>query len=96
MKAIVIDRFGGPEVLLQNTVPKPVAANGEVLIQVKAFGLNHAEMHMRKGEWDEWNPVTGLECVGIVSDCPGGEISVGEKVAAVMVRVLTDSPRMRR
>lgn len=84
MKAIVIDHFGRPEVLFSKSVPKPIAAAGEVLISVKAFGLNHAEMHMRKGEWDEWNAITGLECVGIVENCPGGEIKVGSKVAAVM------------
>ncbi|KIX09525.1 uncharacterized protein Z518_00605 [Rhinocladiella mackenziei CBS 650.93] len=63
MEAIVIPKFGGPEVLEIQRVPKPAPVDGEVLIKVKAFGLNHAEMHMRKGEWDEWNPITGLECV---------------------------------
>ncbi|KAL9613347.1 MAG: hypothetical protein Q9167_002108 [Letrouitia subvulpina] len=84
MKAIVIGRFGGPEVLDYQTVPKPIPEQHHVVMKVKAFGLNHAEMHMRKGEWDEWNQISGLECVGIVEACPGGEISVGSKVAAVM------------
>ncbi|KAM0473668.1 hypothetical protein ACHAPX_008073 [Trichoderma viride] len=84
MEAIVIPRFGGPEVLEIQTVPKPEPIAGEVLIKVHAFGVNHAEMHMRKGEWDEWNPITGLECVGIVEACPGGEIDVGTKVIGVM------------
>ena len=84
MEAIVISKFGGPEVLQHQTVPKPTPVNGEVLIKVKAFGVNHAEMHMRRGEWDQWNPVSGLECVGIVEACPGGEFRVGSKVAGVM------------
>ncbi|GAD91486.1 hypothetical protein CHGG_01462 [Paecilomyces variotii No. 5] len=84
MDAIVISKFGGPEVLEIQKVPKPDAAPGEVLIHVKAFGLNHAEMHMRRGEWDEWNRITGLECVGVVESCPGGDIPVGTKVIAVM------------
>jgi NADPH:quinone reductase-like Zn-dependent oxidoreductase len=84
MKAIVITRFGGPEVLEIKEVPVPEAEPGQVVIKVKAFGLNHAEGHMRKGEWDEWNPITGLECVGIVSKCPGGEFPLGSKVAATM------------
>ncbi len=84
MDAVVITKFGGPEVLHMQTVAKPKPVNGEVLVRVKAFGLNHAEMHMRKGEWDEWNPVSGLECVGLVESCPGGEISVGTKVMGVM------------
>ncbi|KAI1815741.1 chaperonin 10-like protein [Poronia punctata] len=66
MRAIVIPTFGGPEVLEYRDVPRPVPGPGEVLIRVHAFGVNYAEMHMRKGEWDEWNPITGLECVGTI------------------------------
>lgn len=84
MEAIIIPKFGGPEVLEYARVTKPTPENGEVLVQVKAFGVNHAEMHMRKGEWDEWNSITGLECVGIVEQCPGGEIEVGSKVLGAM------------
>lgn len=80
----MISEFGGPEVLKRETVPKPTPVHGEVLVRVKAFGLNHAEMHMRKGEWDEWNPITGLECVGVVEACPSGDIPIGTKVAGVM------------
>ena len=84
MKAIKIEQFGGPETLVYRDVPKPVATAGEALIQIKAFGVNHAEMSMRKGEWDVYNPITGLECVGIIEDCPGGELKIGTKVAALM------------
>jgi NADPH:quinone reductase-like Zn-dependent oxidoreductase len=54
------------------------------VIEVKAFGINHAEMHMRRGEWAEAAPVSGIECVGVVKACPGGEFRVGSKVAALM------------
>ncbi|RDW58469.1 hypothetical protein BP5796_12399 [Coleophoma crateriformis] len=84
MEAIVIEKFGAPEVLAYKQVNKPVPKPGEVLIHVNAFGVNHAEIHMRKGEWDEWNPITGLECVGIVEACPGGEVPVGSKVMGIM------------
>jgi NADPH:quinone reductase len=84
MDAIVIERLDGPEVLEYKKVPKPTLEKGLALVHVKAFGVNHAEMHMRKGEWDEYNPITGLECVGIVEACPGGEVQVGSKVMGVM------------
>ncbi|GAA1283409.1 alcohol dehydrogenase [Planotetraspora silvatica] len=58
--------------------------SGQVVIEVKAFGLNHAEMHMRRGEWAEAAKVSGIECVGLVKACPGGEFPVGAKVAALM------------
>ncbi|KAJ5215843.1 uncharacterized protein N7498_002250 [Penicillium cinerascens] len=84
MKAIVIDKFGGPESLIIKEVPEPQPKIGEVVIQVKAFGINHAEMHMRKGEWAEWMPISGIECVGIVANCPGKEFEEGTPVASLM------------
>ncbi|KAK3361398.1 chaperonin 10-like protein [Lasiosphaeria ovina] len=92
MDAIVISRFGGPEVLEHRRVPKPTPVPGEVLIHVKAFGVNHAEMHMRRGEWDEWNAISGLECAGTVAACPGGEVAVGGTVVGVMGRMGRSRP----
>ena len=84
MKAIVIEMFGGPECLAIKDVPDPEPKAGLVLIEVKAFGINHAETHMRKGEWAESMPISGIECVGIVKACPGKEFAPGTKVAALM------------
>lgn len=84
MKAIIIEKFGGPESLVIKDVANPEPNKGEVLIQVKAFGINHAEMHMRKGEWAESVPISGIECVGIVAACPGGEFAAGTPVATLM------------
>ena len=84
MRAIQFDRFGGPEVYTIKSIPIPTPQPGEVLINVKAFGLNHAETHMRKGEWAEWVPISGIECVGIVTSCPTGVFPPGTKVAALM------------
>jgi NADPH:quinone reductase-like Zn-dependent oxidoreductase len=41
-------------------------------------------MHMRRGEWAEAAAVSGIECVGLVKSCPGGEFPIGAKVAALM------------
>jgi NADPH:quinone reductase len=84
MRAIVIDGFGGVEHLVIKEIPEPEPKRGHAVIEVKAFGINHAEMHMRRGEWAEAAPVSGIECVGIVKSCPGGEFPVGTKVAALM------------
>ena len=84
MRAIVIERFGGPECLVYKDLPEPEPLAGQVVIEVKAFGLNHAEMHMRRGEWAEAAKVIGIECVGLVKACPGGEFPVGAKVATLM------------
>jgi NADPH2:quinone reductase len=51
---------------------------------VKAFGLNHAEIYFRKGEWGEVAKVSGIECVGLVKSDPAGRFREGQKVAALM------------
>src|SRR5580704_468499 len=84
MRAILRKKFGGPDVLEIREMPAPEPKAGHAVIEVKAFGLNHAELHMRKGEWAEIADVSGIECVGIVKSCPGGEFAVGSKVAALM------------
>jgi NADPH:quinone reductase-like Zn-dependent oxidoreductase len=84
MRAIVLEKFGGLDSLVHAEIPEPEPLAGHVVIEIKAFGINHAEMHMRRGEWAEAAKVSGIECVGIVKSCPGGEFPVGAKVAALM------------
>ena len=84
MKAIVISSFGGPEVLTATELPDPVPAAGEVLIAVRAFGLNHAEAYMRGGAFGEVAKVTGIECAGTVVADPGGRLAAGTAVVAIL------------
>jgi len=84
MRAIVRKGFGGLEQLVIQERPDPEPKTGQVIIEVKAFGINHAEMHMRKGEWAEAAEISGIECVGLVKSCPDGQFTVGTKVAALM------------
>jgi NADPH:quinone reductase-like Zn-dependent oxidoreductase len=48
MRAILIKQFGGLDGLAIENFPDPKPNPGDVLIEVKAFGINHAETHMRK------------------------------------------------
>ena len=84
MKAIVISSHGGPEVLTVAELPDPVPAAGEVLISVRAFGLNHAEAYMRGGAFGEVAKVTGIECAGTVVADPSGRLAAGTKVVAIL------------
>lgn len=84
MQAIVISAYGGPEVLTITELPDPVPAADEVLIRVRAFGLNHAETYMRSGAWGAVAPVTGIECAGIVEDDPSGRLAAGTPVIALL------------
>ncbi|KAM7185110.1 hypothetical protein V8F33_012619 [Rhypophila sp. PSN 637] len=85
MRAILISRPGPPSVLtIDPNYPKPVPVPGEALIRIRAFGLNHAELHMRRGEWAESVPISGIECVGTIESCPGGQFAPGAVVASLM------------
>ena len=86
MRAIVMRRPGGPEVLEIEERPRPAPGPGEVLVQVRAFGLNRAEMFTRQGHSPgvELPRVLGIECVGVVAAAPGGELAEGQKVATAM------------
>jgi NADPH:quinone reductase len=57
---------------------------GHAVIQVKVFGINHAEMPMGWSDWAEGVTINGIECVGIVKSDPRGEFSIGAKGAALM------------
>ena len=83
MKAIVITQKGGAENLRLTEFPKPAVSKGMVLIRVKAFGINRAEIYMRKGQWGETTEIVGIECVGIVEEDGSGRFAKGQKVAAV-------------
>jgi NADPH:quinone reductase-like Zn-dependent oxidoreductase len=84
MRAIVIEQYGGPENLVLREIPDPEPVSGQVVIEVKAFGLNHAEIYFRSGVWGEVAKITGIECVGVVKADPDGRFSTGQKVAALV------------
>ncbi len=84
MKAMVIQQSGGPEQLALRELPVPQPASGDILIRVKAFGINRAETYMRKGTWGNVAPVSGIECVGEVVEDTTGQLPEGARVAAMM------------
>ena len=51
MKAIQIERTGGPEVLRYVDVPTPVAGPDEVLVKAHAIGVNMPEVLVRRGTY---------------------------------------------
>src|SRR6202165_881545 len=84
MRAIVIKQYGGPEVLAIEERPDPKPQAGHVVIEVKAFGLNHAEVYFRQGAWGDVAEISGIECVGLVRSDPDGRFAPGQKVTALM------------
>jgi NADPH:quinone reductase len=86
MRAVVLDVPGPPEALQLRDLPIPIPQPGQVLIRVKAFGLNRSELHTRLGlaVGVTFPRVLGIEAVGVVAACPGGEFAEGQQVAAMM------------
>jgi NADPH2:quinone reductase len=86
MKAYVIERAGGPEVLQLRDIPSVAPQANEVRIRVRAFGLNRAEVYRRAGNMGpiEGLVVPGIEAVGEVIEDPSGSLRVGQRVATAM------------
>lgn len=71
MKAVVINRFGGPEVLEIEDVPKPQPGPEEVLVHVRSTALNRADLLQRQGRYAAppgiAQNIPGLEFAGEVA-----------------------------
>ena len=87
MKAVRFDQYGGIDVLKVVDVPPPVPAAGEVLVQVKAAGINPGEAKIRDGLLDARWPATfpsgqGSDLAGIVAGTGPGVtgVSAGQEV----------------
>ena len=85
MKAIRAHEFGGPEVLKLEEVPNLVAGPGQVVIDVKAIGVNPVETYIRTGTYaikPDLPYTPGNDVAGIVKEVGAGVISVkaGDRV----------------
>lgn len=85
MKAIRVHEFGGPEKLLLEEIPEPKPGAGEILVQIKAAGVNPVETYQRDGKYPSlpklpWTP--GNDGAGIVHSVGSGVKSVkpGDRV----------------
>src|SRR5438874_12425039 len=78
MKAVVITKFGGPEVLALQEVPTPQPGPGKVLVRVHATALNRANLLQRQGKYPAPKGVVqnipGLEFAGEVAELGSGAI----------------------
>jgi NADPH:quinone reductase-like Zn-dependent oxidoreductase len=86
-RAVRFDQYGGIEVLQVVEVPRPVPAPGEVLVRVKAAGINPGEASIRKGLFAERWPSTfpsgqGSDLAGVVEETGPQvvNVAVGDEV----------------
>lgn len=89
MRAWLLDRTGGPDVLRLVERPPPEPGPGQVAVRVEAIGINYAEVLSRKGLYG-WAPkrpyVPGMEAAGVVEAVGAGVDGrrVGERVVCGM------------
>src|SRR5439155_17605367 len=88
MRAVVIHEHGGRDKLILEDVPEPVPGRGEILVAVKACGLNYLDIFVRRGMPGlavDLPRITGGDIAGVIA-------GVGEDVteASVGQRVLLD------
>jgi NADPH:quinone reductase-like Zn-dependent oxidoreductase len=86
-KAVRFDKYGSVDVLYIADVEVPSAAAGEVVVQVKAAGINPGEASIREGYLDSMFPATfpsgeGSDLAGVVSETGDGvtEFAAGDEV----------------
>lgn len=90
MKAIVITKPGGPEVLKLQDYPTPEISGDEVLIEVKAAGLNRSDVFQREGNYPAPEgasaEIPGLEVAGTIVKCGSDvvDFTVGDRVCALL------------
>lgn len=90
MKAIVITKSGGPEVLKLQDYPTPEISGDEVLIEVKAAGLNRSDVFQREGNYPAPKgasaEIPGLEVAGTIVKCGPDvvDFTVGDRVCALL------------
>jgi NADPH:quinone reductase len=86
MQAMVLREFGGPEVLEQREIPRPVPGPGHVLVRVKASSVNPVDTKIRSGMLAAMAPeapaVPGCDMSGVVQETGEGvtEFSPGDEV----------------
>ncbi len=88
MRAVVMSRTGGPEVLEVQELPDPVPGAGDVLVDVGAAGLNFIDVYQREGRYPLDLPtVAGSEAAGVVRSVGDAvrDVRPGDRVAWAMV-----------
>lgn len=89
MRAVICAEPGGPEVLVTAEVPDPSPGAGEVLLRVRAAGVNRADVMQREGKYPPppgASELIGLECSGVVERLGAGVEGwqVGDEVCALL------------
>jgi NADPH:quinone reductase-like Zn-dependent oxidoreductase len=88
MKAVFIEKFGGPEVLRYGDLPDPVAAAGEVVVDIHAASVNGADWKVRVGQYKQTKfPLAlGRDFSGVISAVGEGvdDLKVGDAVFGVL------------
>jgi NADPH2:quinone reductase len=95
MKAIRVSQFGGPEVLRLETVPDPLPAPGQLLVRIRAIGVNPVDTYIRGGTYAKLPPLPytpGLDAAGVVV-ATGERVYVGGSLTGTYAEFALCSPQ---
>jgi NADPH:quinone reductase-like Zn-dependent oxidoreductase len=82
MKAVCAMRPGGLDVLDYGDFPDPIAGPGDVVVQIKAAALNHADLMLREGRLGPLPMIPGHDCAGVIVEAGQGvpRTAIGRRV----------------
>ena len=89
MRAIVVTQPGGPEMMQIGEVPTPEAGPGELLVRIRAAGVNRADLSQRQGNYPPppgASTIMGMEVAGEIAALGAGvaDWRIGERVMALL------------
>src|SRR5262245_15398529 len=89
MRAVLMAKYGGPEVLELGEVARPEPGPGQVLIKIAATSVNRADLQQRAGNYAPppgESEILGLECAGVIEAL--GEDTTGWRAGARVMTLL--------
>lgn len=89
MKTVIVEEFGGPEVLRISDVERPAPGEGETLVEVHSIGVNYADTMRRRNQYvtaQDLPFVPGSEVAGVVAEVEDGVegVAVGDRVVTLL------------
>ena len=85
MKAILVEKFGDPEVMMMKEVPDPIPSEGQVVVRVHAIGVNPVDCYIRSGLYSQPAPLPytpGIDGAGVIEAIGAGvkHRKIGDRV----------------
>src|SRR3954464_4784712 len=95
MRAVLVRQFGGPDVMRVEEVPEPAPGAGQVVVRVRAAGINPVDTYVRTGTYAFKPPLPytpGTDGAGVVAAVGADVTSVSSRAPVYLARANTHTP----